>query len=145
MFSQNFMTLHIRFRHLYGEVISRADEYNTFRLIADIGSAVGLYFGFSILTIYEFCVFVFVKNAAEGIVPPPQRKQLYDMKGEKQPNLQELAILPVVFWSIKQFQFHKSIHSFINHFIKQRCFLNTSPKTFNSLVDARHLRIFRPV
>lgn len=75
------MTIRVRFRHLYGTVISRADDYNVFRLIADIGGAMGLYFGLSVLTIYEFCVFMFVKDAAEGlVVPPPRRNHLYQEK-----------------------------------------------------------------
>lgn len=27
------MSIRVRYRHLYGEIISRADEYNMFRLI----------------------------------------------------------------------------------------------------------------
>jgi hypothetical protein len=49
----------------------------------------GLYFGLSVLTIYEFCVFVFVKDAAEGIAPPPSRANLYQNK-EKKSNDQEI-------------------------------------------------------
>jgi hypothetical protein len=76
--------------------ISHSIIYND--ALADIGSAIGLYFGFSILTIYEFCVFVFVKNAAEGIVPAPHRTLLYQIgnakKQNEQVNVSELNVPP---------------------------------------------------
>jgi hypothetical protein len=54
----------------------------------------GLYFGFSILTIYEFCVFVFVKNAADGIIPPaPHRAHIYQpIEDSNKLHLSELSV-----------------------------------------------------
>ncbi|KAI6204133.1 Acid-sensing ion channel 2-like protein [Aphelenchoides besseyi] len=93
VFGQNFMAIRVRFRHIYGEVISRADEYTAFRLIADLGGTFGLYFGLSILTFYEFLMFVFVKDAAEGTVKAPKRNQIYNLK-ERNQSVYELQVPP---------------------------------------------------
>ncbi|CAD5208256.1 unnamed protein product [Bursaphelenchus xylophilus] len=79
--SQNFMSLETRFRTLDREVVSRAPEYGIYQFIADLGGTMGLYFGLSFLTFYEFLVFMFVKDAAIGNEPPPKRTIIYN--GEK--------------------------------------------------------------
>ncbi|KAI6208642.1 hypothetical protein M3Y96_00136600 [Aphelenchoides besseyi] len=78
---------------IYNDYVNRADEYTAFRLIADLGGTFGLYFGLSVLTFYEFLMFVFVKDAAEGTVKAPKRNQIYNLK-ERNQSLYELQIPP---------------------------------------------------
>ncbi|CAD5205865.1 unnamed protein product [Bursaphelenchus okinawaensis] len=81
--SQNFLQIQVRFRTLDREVVSHAPEYNVFQFIADLGGTMGLYFGLSFLTFYEFLVFMFVKDAAIGNEPPPKRNIIYNNEKQK--------------------------------------------------------------
>ena len=70
----NFLAVYIYFENLNFETVSEEPLYNTLRFLSDIGGAMGLYMGASVLTYVEILqvaleVFLLVKRKMKQTTP----------------------------------------------------------------------------
>uniref|UniRef100_A0A915CXZ8 Uncharacterized protein n=1 Tax=Ditylenchus dipsaci TaxID=166011 RepID=A0A915CXZ8_9BILA len=70
----NLASIQLRFRSMTVVKAEQSYKYNTFNFLVDMGSTLGLYFGMTILTVFELVIFVFYRDASNPFqvqnVPP---------------------------------------------------------------------------
>uniref|UniRef100_A0A914H700 Uncharacterized protein n=1 Tax=Globodera rostochiensis TaxID=31243 RepID=A0A914H700_GLORO len=70
-FENNMATLRFRFLSMTVVQMEESREYNNFNLLVDLGSTMGLYFGLTLLTVFELIIFLF-HNRASATNPTPK-------------------------------------------------------------------------
>ncbi|KAF7639094.1 hypothetical protein Mgra_00001326 [Meloidogyne graminicola] len=102
-------TIRFRFMSMTAIIMEESREYNNFNLMVDLGSTLGLYFGLTILTIFELAIFLLYRSAshnpAEVQKPPPESiiynipvKNTINKKSEKlkQRKKKKHYVIPIV-------------------------------------------------
>ncbi|KAI1695389.1 amiloride-sensitive sodium channel domain-containing protein [Ditylenchus destructor] len=108
----NFASIQFRFRSMTKMEITDSTKYKLFNLLVDTGSTLGLYFGMTILTLFELIIFAFYRDASRiQMQSVPPQSVIYNLprkpkkKGQQQKasNIQRLynteanSILPTIF------------------------------------------------
>uniref|UniRef100_A0A183CNK7 Ligand-gated ion channel n=1 Tax=Globodera pallida TaxID=36090 RepID=A0A183CNK7_GLOPA len=70
-FENNMATLRFRFLSMTVVQMEESREYNNFNLLVDLGSTMGLYFGLTLLTVFELIIFLFHNRASANPTPKP--------------------------------------------------------------------------
>nr|CAD2134378.1 unnamed protein product [Meloidogyne enterolobii] len=82
----------------YQRIIYR-DGYNIWELMSDVGGVLGLYFGLTIITVYELAVFLTLvdREPAEAHRPPPARQFTRRLLYKNENFLKNERLVPTIF------------------------------------------------
>uniref|UniRef100_A0A1I8AYQ9 Neur_chan_memb domain-containing protein n=1 Tax=Meloidogyne hapla TaxID=6305 RepID=A0A1I8AYQ9_MELHA len=81
-YENNMSTIRFRFMSMTAIIMEESREYNNFNLMVDFGSTLGLYFGLTILTIFELIIFILYRSASHNpaeIQKPPPESIIYNI------------------------------------------------------------------
>nr|CAD2183728.1 unnamed protein product [Meloidogyne enterolobii] len=82
-----------RFMSMTAIIMEESREYNSFNLMVDLGSTLGLYFGLTILTIFEFIIFILYRSASHNpaeVQKPPPESVIYNIPIRSNVNKKDL-------------------------------------------------------
>nr|CAD2171775.1 unnamed protein product [Meloidogyne enterolobii] len=82
-----------RFMSMTAIIMEESREYNSFNLMVDLGSTLGLYFGLTILTIFEFIIFILYRSASHNpaeVQKPPPESVIYNIPIKSNINKKDL-------------------------------------------------------